>query len=74
VKTPVKIDKLYAVKSEWRSGELWWDIEGDWISDRDLRNWCANNMGDDPWRHTDVIRVCHIKAYAERTTSDRGPE
>lgn len=52
------------VKSEWRDQELWWCINGDWISDRDLRNWCSNNMGDNPSRHVDVVRKCHVKAYA----------
>lgn len=56
---------LAEVQSEWRGTDLWWRINGEWISDRDLRNWCANNMGD-PGRHVDVVRRCHIQAYAMR--------
>lgn len=62
------------VKSEWRgageTAELWWTINGDAISDRDLRLWCFHNMGEsNPSRYVDVVRKCHVDAYAARAKS-----
>ena len=54
------------VTSEWRGDALWWQIEGEWISDHDLGNWCANNMGDSQSRHMDIARRVHMVAYASR--------
>jgi hypothetical protein len=56
---------LAGVWAEWRGLDLWWGINGEWISDRDLRNWCANNM-DGPGRYVGAVLRCHIQAYAER--------
>ena len=52
--------------SRWSAdGELIWWIEGEEISDSDLRKWCANNMAG-PNRYVDVIRECHVRAYSQR--------
>lgn len=57
--------------SEWRGQDLWWCINGDWISDQNLRSWCYNNMGEDnPSRYADCIRQCHIVAYANRSAEN----
>ncbi len=54
------------VLSRWEGQELIWTINGGDVTDRDLRNWCANNMRDsDPSRWVDLVRACHVKAWAE---------
>lgn len=51
--------------SEWRGKELWWNIEGNWVSDKDLRNWCYHNMPD-TWKYVEVVRQIQIDAYASQ--------
>lgn len=51
-------------QSEWRDDDLWHCINGEWIAETDLKKWCANNMDRD--RYVDVVRLCHIVAYAGR--------
>lgn len=54
------------VKSEWRDQELWWHINGQWVSDRALKVWCRMEL-DYPWScisDDDVIRAYHTAAWA----------
>lgn len=66
VSAPLRIEPT--IQSFWRGTDdaavLWWRIEGEEITDRGLRNWCANNMQND--RYVDVVRLCHARAYANR--------
>ena len=56
------------IKSEWRGDVLFWSINGEWVSDGALRNWCANNMRT-PDRYVDVVRRCHVVAWANRESN-----
>lgn len=56
------------VFSQWHGKTLWWEINREFITDKGLRDWCANNI-DGPNRHVDVIRRCHTTAYANRIRS-----
>lgn len=49
--------------SEWRNQNLWWVINGQEISDNDLRKWCHENL-EYPWRFVDVVRAYHVNAWA----------
>lgn len=44
---------------------LCWLIDGEFISDRALRTWLWHNM-EGVGRYVDVIRQCHVDAYATR--------
>lgn len=57
------------VTSHWRGeeadAELYWTIDGEDISDRELRQWVFRNMPS-PDCHVDVIRHMHVTAFARR--------
>jgi len=62
------------VSSRWEgSGEnqyLVWTINGEDITDRDLRNWCANNVKGAFRTVGKCILRGHAAAYANRYSSD----
>lgn len=54
------------VTSEWRGQELWWCINGEWLSESALRSWCFHNIEANHQKYiTDCVRHYHVKAYAE---------
>lgn len=58
-----------AVFSRWVQDQLVWTINGEEVTDADLRRWCGNHM-EYPWRHVDIVRRIHVEAYARRNESD----
>jgi hypothetical protein len=49
----------------WKGEHLWWTINGEEVSDRDLRTWVYHNV-EGVMRYVDVIRQCQVDAYANR--------
>ena len=49
----------------WKGEALWWRIDDEEISDRDLRTWVYHNVPS-VMRYVDVIRQCQVDAYANR--------
>lgn len=49
----------------WRGDALWWRIGDEEVSDKDLRTWVWHNVPG-VMRYVDVIRKCHVDAYAAR--------
>lgn len=49
----------------WKGDDLWWKIDGEEVSDKDLRRWVWHNI-DGMMKYVDVIRQLHVDAYANR--------
>jgi hypothetical protein len=50
-------------KGFWKGKHLWWRINGEEISDSDLRTWVWHNVPG-VMRYVDVIRQGQVEAYA----------
>lgn len=52
-------------KGRWVGEDLYWDIDGETISDAELKRWCRANLPEQ-WTRSDVIVNYHISAYKHR--------
>lgn len=53
----------------WKDDGLWWRIDGEEISDKDLRRWCYHNMKTVGRYVTACVCREHTEAYAKRDKS-----
>lgn len=49
----------------WVGKDLYWDIDGETISDAELKRWCRANLPEH-WTRVDVIVNYHVSAYKHR--------
>lgn len=54
-------------RSHWAANELIWTINGEQVTDKELRSWCYIHL-QYPWCYADVIRQYHCNAWAVRNT------
>ena len=55
----------------WVGKDLWWDIEGESISDHELKRWCYLNLPE-PWNAciTGIVNY-HVAAFKHRRDAIR---